>query len=424
MVLAASVCLLGCQHQAEAPQDPYAVTLEQARQVAEHLVNSDAAANTNTLKTVITHYVLTAEQRPALYVFNYQGGGFSIISADKHLMPVLAYSTTSSYTNDNKPGGLLKWEQKTAQCVADAHSATTPLPAEMITREWEFVLNPAITNRRIRTVTKNASGNTTSPTNRPLPPPDPPQDYQYTVGPLVPVTWGQGCSYNNLYPTGSSACGHKWTGCVMTAMAQVMAYWRYPNTYDWANMPTAYGNSEVQRLMIDAGRTIPSIDYKKDDGTGANLSDVAGVGVLGHTISPAAGLKSDNFHYSSANYVNYDAIVVRNNIESHLPVILGGCDDRTNRFLGMLYTYDGCHAWVCDGYQQIGSYFQDQNGNYALNLYEYFHMNWGWHETYTVVGSSNGIPDYSGWYSAYNWNIPGRNKNYQYANDAVVDIHP
>jgi hypothetical protein len=44
-------------------------------------------------------------------------------------------------------------------------------------------------------------------------------------------------------------------------------------------------------------------------------------------------------------------------------------------------------------------------------------MNWGWHETW-------GGNDFSGWFGFNNWNIPGRNLNFQYARDAVTEIHP
>ena len=260
------------------PQSSSAVTLEQAQQVAEHLGNTNVASFTTTLKTVSNRYILTAEKQPALFVFNYQDGGFSIISADKHLMPVLAYSATGSYTNTNKPGGLLIWEQKIAQTIVDAHATATPTAPEDVTREWMAALNSKSLNRQkpLSKDAKSISGN--SPiTNRVLPPDEPPQDTYTTVGPLLPVTWGQGCTYNDLCPAGNYCNPHAPTGCVMTAMAQVMAYWRYPNTYNWGSMPTASGNAEVQRLMVDAGSAVPSTEYKSQE-TGAYMKDVVGNG--------------------------------------------------------------------------------------------------------------------------------------------------
>ena len=245
--------------------------------MAEHLASTNVATPLTALKKVSSHFVLTTEKRPALYVFNYQGGGFTIIPADKHLMPVVAYSATGMYTNTDQPGGLLMWEQKTSQFVADARNPATPLPSPSIGREWAAALG---------------SGNakdTPGGANRPLPDPPPVENTETIVGPLLPVTWGQGCTYNDLCRAGNSCGGHRYTGCVMTAMAQVMAYWRYPSTYNWSAMPVNYGNTDVQQLMLNAQQSIPSLDDSKDEGTGAHLSDVAGMGVFGHTISPAAG---------------------------------------------------------------------------------------------------------------------------------------
>ena len=112
----------------------YAVSLAQAQQIAEHPTNTNVAPAAGKLKTVRNHFVLSAGRQPALYVSNYAEGGFSIISADKHLMPVLAYSPTSAYANTNKPSGLLFWERKMTQAVAQAHTLASA-PDDITRRE-------------------------------------------------------------------------------------------------------------------------------------------------------------------------------------------------------------------------------------------------------------------------------------------------
>ena len=105
-----------------------------------------------------------------------------------------------------------------------------------------------------------------------------------TVGHLLQTTWGQGTPYNQLCPEGDQNCaacpggGHPSNGtvvgCVATAAAQIMKYWRYPSSgtgshpyswsgdvscdgpgtptnlsatfsdsYDWANMLNSYSGS-------------------------------------------------------------------------------------------------------------------------------------------------------------------------------------
>jgi len=49
------------------------------------------------------------------------------------------------------------------------------------------------------------------------------------VLPLITTTWDQGANYNALCPAdGAGPGGHVWSGCVATAMCQIMNYWRYP----------------------------------------------------------------------------------------------------------------------------------------------------------------------------------------------------
>ena len=67
------------------------------------------------LTNLITKQILSAvampnDTNPSYYIFNYVGGGFAIISADRRIEPVLAYSPTSSFNvTGNLPPGLTNW---------------------------------------------------------------------------------------------------------------------------------------------------------------------------------------------------------------------------------------------------------------------------------------------------------------------------
>ena len=396
LALAASAGLLGCQHQAEAPQDPYAVTLEQARQVAEHLTNTNVAVGAAPLKTISDHFVLTTGQQPALYVFNYKEGGFSVISANKHLLPVLAYSTTSTYANSNKPGGLLFWERRMAQTVADAATATIA-PEYMVGREWLAALNPAHLDRK---PLGSSSANRTAPDPTP-----PPPFTQTIIGPYIPVTWGQGCTYNNLFPAGA-ICSQTPTGCVMTAMAQVMAYYRYPTTYNWASMPTNQGNAEVQRLMRDISYSLNHVIYQPTS-TGAYDTEAAG------GANNDQGFRNYRFGYHNASDQPYNYNTVVNELRASRPAILTGCDN----------SY-GCHMWIADGLETDQYNYDPPQNGIAGVTYQYLHMNWGWHEYGTTAGNgANG--DFAGWFTYNDWTIrraSGSNTNFNYANNMIVGI--
>jgi hypothetical protein len=89
------------------------------------------------------------------------------------------------------------------------------------------------------------------------------QQAEVIVAPLVKTEWSQSPWYNNKCPYDSKAGSRCVTGCVATAMAQIMKYWEHPKkgrgshsyessygeltadfgntTYDWANMPNDLG---------------------------------------------------------------------------------------------------------------------------------------------------------------------------------------
>lgn len=239
-------------------------------------------------------------------------------------------------------------------------------------------------------------------------PPDPCRtvSFKTTVGPLLSVTWGQGCTYNDLCPDmtcniGSCGSPHAYTGCVATATAQVTQYWQPNNAYGYgyAYMQATSGSAEVQRLMRDIG-----------DG----VSMTYGCSESGAQSNKVADFLKYSFRFASARYKNYDFQTVKSNIASHWPVLLGGCRSGNQTWVNdLLRNYGDCHEWVCDGYQESGY----SNCNEGISTL-YFHMNWGWHET-----KSNN--DYNGWFLFNNWNIQmnNENRNYQYAQDMTCDIH-
>jgi len=179
-------------------------------------------------------------------------------------------------------------------------------------------------------------------------------------------------------------CGKCYAGCVADAMAMVMKYHNYPThgysshsyahtiangfsnnfgtltanfwatTYNWASMPNnvTSTNTAVATLIYHCGVSV-NMDYD-DQGSGAYLTDAT------------AALR--NYFVYSAQYAmrnmftdNDWTLLIKNSLDSLRPVIYGGNDD------GM-----GGHAFVCDGYQNSGTY---------SNM---FHFNWGW------SGTSNG----------------------------------
>lgn len=203
------------------------------------------------------------------------------------------------------------------------------------------------------------------------------------VAPLLGnINYDQGRPYNNKCPYLNG--GRAVTGCVATAMAQVMRYYKYPAhgvgtftytggddgaktinledyPFDWDNMLEEYQHSytdvqadAVSTLMLMCGASL-SMNYSKD-GSGADLGKMD-------------GLLKNNFFYSkdvsfistknSSNpeetiyYWGEDA--VRPELEAGHPLI----------FAGFPAIGQTGHCFVIDGYKVI-------DGEY------YYHVNWGW----------------------------------------------
>lgn len=380
--------------------------------IAEHFKPSDFFKESNATNNSPTRSSLTGNNKikskylfndaygnPALYVFNFENNaGFIFVSGDYQMQPILAFVEHGEFRKDTVPTGLVAWVNKTMENIE-------------VVRKGLYDNSKAALGAWRNYYKQNGNGSIVANF---VPPVDNScvEDEWTTVsvGPLLPVTWGQGCSYNNLCPNLSCniGCGdgRAWTGCVATSTAQIVNFWHPNNSYgyNYASMPAASGNGEVQRLMRDLGTKV-NMSYGCS-GSGADASTV-----------PNA-LKN-NFGFTSANFVNYSWQRVRSNLSNHWPVLLDGCRTQTGHWfiINWWTSYSDCHEWVCDGFNEY-TVRLCVNGQYSGGYtYLYFHMNWGWHE----VGTSN---DYNGWFAFDNWYIPGLNWNFQYAQDLTSEIHP
>ena len=228
------------------------------------------------------------------------------------------------------------------------------------------------------------------------------------VAPLVTALWNQTSPYNDLCPEDDGTkCP---SGCVATAMAQIMYYHKWPlngtgsntytwngeilsadfseSTYAWDTMTDTYGSQSsdaskaaVAQLMYDAGISV-NMEYDKNgSGAASNLIPAAMAGYFSY---------DKNIKYLQRSYYNvaeWNEIVYRE-IAASRPVYYSGVTD-DNR---------SGHAFVCDGYRD-----------------GYFHINWGW------GGLSNGYfllsaldPGQQG--------VGGSTSGYNSSQDIVINI--
>lgn len=226
------------------------------------------------------------------------------------------------------------------------------------------------------------------------------------VAPLLAgVRWDQTEPYNLLCP--NDAMGRSLSGCVATAMAQVMWYFRWPlegtgyhsyvwtsgtgrqtlsvnysqSDYDWSLMPGKYLYGQysdeqaaaVAKLMYDCGVSV-NMAYTSSV-SGAYMSYVI------PAMSSYFGYRQVKYKYDPDNAYDRESLL-KSELDSRRPVLVGA--DGAS----------GGHAFVCDGY--------DSNG--------YFHYNFGWGglgNGYYLLSVAGGFPDNQ----EYIYNIiPNRNK--------------
>ena len=280
---------------------------------------------------------------PLFYIFNAGNEeGYIIVSGDDIVAPILGYAKAGGFDQDEVPENVMKWLE-----------------------EYKNQIRYAIVNNL------NANDETEVQWGRLKSGLPPVSGAPGSVNPLISTTWDQSPYYNTLCPYDNNYNDRTVTGCVATAMAQIMKYWNYPaqgtgfhsynhanygtlsanfgnTTYQWSSMPNNVNsqNTAVATLMYHCG-----VGVEMDYGVAATGGSATS------SLEPVAGALLNFFQYmNSVQFVqrsSYNATSWTNLMKSELdagrPIEYGGIGN------------GGGHAFVCDGY--------DNN---------YFHMNWGW----------------------------------------------
>jgi hypothetical protein len=358
---------------------------------------SNSTSRTNSDLPYRDHEVLNSTTindkngKPALYIFNYASdSGFVVISADIRHEPICAYIDQGSYNAQKGPPMAYNWFNKTVENIEILRENRYD-NTDRARTAWNHLLQETDLLNEIEVET-GAGFKLVEPTKPGGSLGNCEGSYSSNiVGPLIPVRWGQGCTYNELCPVMScnNTCytnQNAWTGCVATSMCQVLRYWHHPNSlnYNYGSMPLTSGNGEVQRMMRDVGNSVGMV-------YGCN-------GSAAYSYKVPTALKNF-FGFSTATYSGYNQSTystVLSNITGNKPIL----------FEGFTASYVTGHSWVCDGYMSTTS---------ECFNYLYYHMNWGWHE----VGYNT---DFVGYYAINNWNVAGMQFNY--AQHMVHNIHP
>ena len=328
-----------------------------------------------------------------LYVFNAtDGSGFIIVSNDDQTTPILGFGENGNIDIEKMPDNMRAWLQGYADEIA-----------------W-LQKNGGKTAKARANIgaTRNLGSHATT-----------------DIPPLVETTWNQGTPYNNLCPK-YDGTNQAVTGCVATAMAQVMKYHEWPKE-DTANgkdgYTTAIPSYTTYSYKIELAE-LPAIrfdwanmknSYKKDPYTDDEATAVATLmQYCGYSVEmdygPSSGSNTDLVAYALKAYFDYNETtqfvsrsmytlanwtdLIYHELSQNRPVVYGGMSS------------GGGHEFVCDGYKYESST-------------DFFHINWGWGGTsdnYFVLSALD--PDQQG--------IGGSSSDdgYHFGQDAVIGIQP
>lgn len=305
------------------------------------------------------------------YVFNVNGErGFVIVAGDDRMpQPVLGYSLESKFGIEGMPDHIKHWLDCNAYQVQQLRKRQGNEPGEALSKIYE--------------------------------------EYKTPIAPLMPnIHWSQDDPYDMLTPQRSPS------GCLATAMAQVMRYYCWPlesrgkiayvdlmgvfrkyqfgHRFDWENMTNIYNSrsTDVERaavalLMVECGYAA-QMRWTRN-GSGAYLENAF------------KGLRT-YFNYSpKLQYVQQ----LYYPLDEWLKIIIKELDEgRPVLYAGVAFGVG--HAFVCDGYDGKGK----------------FHFNWGWE------GISNGYYSLSDMLPRLQSTGGGGSGGYNMLVDAIIGWEP
>ncbi len=347
-----------------------------AKIVARNFCLKNSAFSALPDKSGITYtlaYKRTENNTDLYYIYNLSNNsGWIIVSADDAIIPVLAYSPEGNYSGSDQPPAFVDWMNSYKESIlyVKQHNLQADIS---VSNEWNQLVSNSVSQGLVLAA----------------------------VAPLLTTTWNQGCYYNTSCPADASGpCSHVYTGCVATAMAQIMKYWNYPETgagshsythstygtlsanfgtttYNWSLMPNnvSSANSSVATLMYHCGVSV-EMDYSPSGSAAStNYVPYALINYFKYQNTASYVYKSS---YTSSGWIN----MLKAELNASRPVQYRGSGP------------DGGHSFVCDGY--------DNSDN--------FHFNWGWsgnYNGYFAIGSLN----------------PG-SYDFNSSNGAVINIKP
>lgn len=278
------------------------------------------------------------------YVFNIgDNGGYVIVAGDDAAYPIFGYSRKGHFDVNNMPDNMKMWLDAYAADMKKIQKMNLPAYKEPETRAEEWAAIPQ----------------------------------------LLTSQWNQMYPYNNMCPKFEGDPDYRPTGCVATAMAQVMYYHKWPVDattsipgYSYNDEP-AWGGDGTKKTIEAIEPTVFNWDAMRDvyDYYSEKESEDAVAELMmyaGHSVQmmygvEASGAYSENIVTALKKYFGYKntaKIIYRDlfKTQDEWNAIMYNelVENRPILYSGVTKDNAG-HQFVCDGYED-----------------GFFHINWGW----------------------------------------------
>ena len=326
-----------------------------------------------------TCYSSTNQSIPTYYIIiDRTGGKWVIVAADDRISnPVLAYGNSDNFDVDEMPCNMRSWLNSYSEQIEN-FQAHTDIPPVQATQQLSASLS--------------------------------------SIAPMLATTWGQSSPFNGQCP--KVGYYKTYTGCVATAMAQVMRYHHFPvnetrpipayttktgisvpalpaATFDWDNMLPSYNNdyntkqaSAVALLMRYCGQSI-EMNYGTSISTGTFQAIPFAMNYFFGYSQAATVYMRDASNDAAWEQMMYDELA------KGRPIIYSGYDSSS-----------GSHAFVLDGYRD-----------------GMFHINWGWSGDYDSYWQLSALTPRGYNYSTRQYAVLGIQCDYtDVNNDGAIDI--
>ena len=307
------------------------ITREQAQQKAQQFVKT--LPGKQTLKPVNARRMAPRQsEQESYYVFDRgSNDGYVIVSGDDQTISILGYTDQGDFDYAALPPNMQEW--------LDGYA-----------RQIEAIQKGAPAKKA--TIATHAK-----------------------VEPLVTSKWSQGSPYNDACPLDDGK--RSVTGCVATAMAQLLYYNREKSVTETTAAMPAY-TTWTKKIQVEGIAAGAAIDWDNMKDTYSSATDLqrkavadlmhyCGVAAKMDYTNGSSGAQSHDAFLAFAKYFGYGESVrylssgdgyddaqwdqiIYNEIAARRPIYISGANSAAG------------HAFVCDGY----------DGNYC------YHINWGW----------------------------------------------